>query len=130
MVRSVLSVLAGYATTALLVVGAHAGLASLLPSWFPLPGTGPIPAKAYILDLALGSLTALAGGYVTGWLSKRRPVRHGFALAALLLVLGGANSVLLRGSQPLLYLLALPLAGAAFATVGGWLRSETDSRAE
>jgi peptidoglycan/LPS O-acetylase OafA/YrhL len=44
-------------------------------------------------SIIFGAMSALLGGYLAAWLAKRRPLAHGFAVAAVL-ALGAAISLL------------------------------------
>lgn len=113
MIRTLLGVLAGFAALSVLVLLAHAGLGLLVPAWFPRDGA--VPTKAYVLDLAIAGLAALAGGAVAARIAKRAPV----ALAAVIVALGALPS-----GGPAWFRVALPVTGALFVLAGGWLRSE------
>ena len=115
MLRSVLSVIVGYAVFA--------------ASGFVLfQTTGQDPHAEASLPFMLGFTVygvafALFGGYLSGWLAGRRPFVHGAAVAAIL-ALGATISLIMTLGKGVIWtqVIALTLMGPA-AVIGGWLRS-------
>jgi putative membrane protein (TIGR04086 family) len=69
-------------------------------------------------------MSALLGGYVAAWLAKRRPLAHGFAVAAVL-ALGAAISLLSTlGKGAIWSQVAALVIMAPCAAIGGWLRAK------
>jgi hypothetical protein len=114
MARSVLAVIVGYLTFAL------SAFAFFQISGQPPHQAAPIPFM--LGSIAFGMVFAFLGGYVAGWLARRRPLAHGAAVAAVV-ALGATVSLLStlgRGavwSQVAAFALMAPC-----AVLGGWLR--------
>jgi putative membrane protein (TIGR04086 family) len=69
-------------------------------------------------------MSALLGGYVAAWLAKRRPLAHGFAVAAVL-ALGAAISLLSTlGKGAIWSQVAALVIMVPCAAIGGWLRAK------
>jgi hypothetical protein len=101
--RAFLALLAGFATTALLVMAMTTLLARLTPSW-----TVGAPRRGYIfVTLGYSYLAAAAGGYVTAWIAAASPLEHALVLGIVVLVLSAAAAMLSKGQYPTLYQLAL-----------------------
>jgi hypothetical protein len=121
--RSILSVVAGYAT---LVVGVGVFLALLLflaPGAFP-PEPGPYTGPAWVLvvELVFSGLVAVGGGYVCGLVAGRAELGHALALAGIAVALGIVSAFVEAGLKPLWSSLAIPLVGAVGVLVGAKLR--------
>ena len=124
MIRSILSVIVGYLTMAVLVAISTAVVARLM-----LPGVRvgqPLqPTGAHmIINLSYSSLFAAAGGFVCSLIAGRYPLAHALALACLVAVLGlvfflQSSSA---GPQPLWYSLTLLLLCPAGVILGGYVR--------
>jgi hypothetical protein len=120
--RNVLAVVLGYAVLAALTM---AGVAfSTYAFRIPLITTQPVTLPlAYLLTtLVLGTLAAVAGGYLAARIARRRPPVAAYGLAALVLVLGTAYA--LTGAdpvQPAWHLWSLPLTGVAGVVAGAQL---------
>ena len=123
MLRSVGSVVAGYAVMVVLVMlGTFALAAALIPggmgamrermkSGQPMPA----PSATYLAsNLALSLAAAVVGGWVTLRLAQRAPAGHLGALCVVLVVMG-VVSARMPGSelQPGWYRFAIPLVGIA-----------------
>ena len=122
MVRSILAVVAGYFTLAVLT-----SLTTYLVAYgFGLavaePGAQP-PLVYVVVNLVYSTVYAGVGGYVAARVATHRPVRHALALAALLVVLGLVYTAVAINIQPLWYLLGLPLLGAPAAVLGGYVHA-------
>jgi hypothetical protein len=81
-----------------------------------------------LASIAFGMVFALLGGYVAAWLARRRPLAHGFAVAAVL-ALGAAISLVSTFSTGSTWsqIAALTLM-APCAAIGGWLRAKSALR--
>lgn len=126
MLRSVLSVMAGYVAIVLstVIVVMLAALAMGLPLD---PNQATPPPRSYILvNLVLGTLCAALGGHVTARIASRAPLGHVLVLAAIVLAAGFAYA--LSGTSPAhprWYLLTLPITGAIGVVLGGMLAGGT-----
>src|SRR5882672_10674865 len=81
--RSIVSVMVGY----LIFAGAAFAL-------FQISGQPPHQAAPVMFmfgSIVFGGAFALLGGYMAGWLAKRRPLAHGISVAAVL-ALGAGSS--------------------------------------
>jgi hypothetical protein len=113
MLRSVVAILAGFITTAMLAIGTDALLHSLSPGSFRTEGE----AHGWILWAALAYTVVfgIAGAYVTARLAPRRPVQHALILGSIALVLSIFGAIKLWATTPAWYhvltmLLILPAA--------------------
>jgi hypothetical protein len=121
MLRSLLSVIAGYAAIALLI-----SLLTLVAVGVMLGGDYSVVTPAYlIVNFSYGAVCALAGGYLTAWLARRKAMPHAAALAGLMLVMGviGLFTPMEGQAQPLWYALGITAVGVIFALAGGYLRA-------
>jgi hypothetical protein len=123
MVRSILAVIAGYAT---LVLGVGVFLAFLLflfPGAFPAePGPYTGPVWILVLELAFSGVVAVGGGYVCGLVAGRAELKHALVLVGLMIVLGLASAAFEAGLKPLWSSLAMPVVGALGVLLGAKLR--------
>ena len=112
MIRSILSVIAGYATMVVLVM-----LATVLAVKTMLPATDLQsamklkPTPSYLaVNLAYSGLFAVLGGFVTAAVAGRAPLPHALALAVMMIVLGIVSLLQsTSGQQPRWYGLTLLL---------------------
>jgi hypothetical protein len=122
-VRSILAVIAGYAT---LVLGVGVFLALLLflfPGAFPAePGPYTGPAWILALELVFSGLVAVGGGYVCGLVAGRAELGHALVLVCVMAALGLASAFVEAGLKPLWSTIALPILGAVGVIVGAKLR--------
>lgn len=129
MLRSVLSVVMGYVAIVLstVIVVMLAARVMGLPL-DPSQATTP-PPQSYILgNLVLGTLCAALGGYVTGHIAFRAPMRHAFVLTAIVLVAGLVYALTDSSpAHPRWYLAMLPITGAIGVVLGGMLAAGTAS---
>lgn len=125
MFRSILSVFLGY--VALAVTTMLSGILLCLAFKLPLNPEAPTfkPPTAYILiNLVCGLLAAMLGGFVAARLAPAAPRKHAAVLGAMVLVFGILYAVSGRnGPQPMWYLTALPVVGAAGVMLGGLWRA-------
>jgi hypothetical protein len=114
MLRSIFAVIVGY------VIFAASGFALFQLSGRPPHGEATLPFK--IGAVAYGIAFALAAGYVGAFLSGRRPLVHGAAVAAIL-ALGATASLIATVGRGAIWSQACALAFMAPAAIaGGWLR--------
>jgi hypothetical protein len=118
--RAFLSLLAGFATTVLIVIVVTALLQRLAPEWV---GTDRRPRAGYaFVNLGYSFLAAAAGGYVTAWAAGASALRNILALAVVVLVLGAIGALQSRGRQPAWYQLMLLVIGPFGVVAGGLVR--------
>jgi hypothetical protein len=118
MIRSILAVLAGLVTTMVLVM-----LSTVATAMVVLGGIDRQPTTAYlVVNLLCGALSALAGGYVTGWIAQQKVVQHAAGLSAVLLLLGLPGLFAPVAGQPVWYPAVILVIGVVFALLGGYLR--------
>ena len=115
-----LALVAGFATTALLIAIATVLLQRLTPGWVGGPGR-PNPGYVFV-NLGYSFLAAVAGGYVTAWIGQRNPLIHALALAIAVLLLAALSALQQRGQQPVWYLLALVAITPIGVLAGGFIR--------
>ena len=119
LLRSIGSVLAGYvifavSSFAIFRIAARAPHAAA-PAWF------------MVLSTVLGIVFALIGGYVAGWLARRRSFAHGAAVGVLI-ALGAAMSLWMTlGHGAVWTQVAALVCMAPAAAVGGRMRARAAS---
>lgn len=122
--RSILAVLAGYAT---LVLGVGVFLAFLLflfPGAFPSePGPYAGPTWILVVELAFSGLVAVGGGYVCGLVAGRAELRHALVLVGVMIALGLVSASFEAGLKPLWSSLAMPFVGGLGVLLGARLRT-------
>lgn len=155
MLRTVIGILAGYATLAMALVGAFTLLwLGLGQERAFLPGTTRVTGTWLAFSLPLNLLAAVAGGWVAAWVDRRRPHVAVLGLIGVLVILGGwaalTQGVGVQGDapprpphpgnlgplaaatlaiQPLWVAWILPILGAMGAWFGGSLRMLQAARA-
>lgn len=118
--KTFLSLLAGFATMALLIALIGSILGRAIPAWTGLPAR---PGPAYVFaTLAYSFLSAAAGGYVTAWMGSQNPLCTVLTLAIAVLALGALSALQARGRQPAWYQIALLAIAALGVMAGGLLR--------
>lgn len=124
MIRSGLSILAGFAAMTVCVIGfTLAAMAVLYPGQ---PIDAPIdPSTGWIaVNLAYSLAAAVAGGWVTAKIATRSPLGHAAALALIVLamaVVGRFTGGSATGAQPGWYAVAVSAVGVAGVLLGGWM---------
>jgi hypothetical protein len=79
------------------------------------------PTSGYLLyNVAANLIAAFFGGLVTGLVAVTQRVRHGIALATLLLVMAALSYLHYRGQQPLWYQLLLIAVPPCFVVLGAF----------
>jgi hypothetical protein len=118
--RGFLALLAGFATSGLLVAIAAAFLKRLTPAW---TGPSPRPSAGYVfVNLGCAFLAAAAGGYVTALMAQNNPLFYVLALAITVLLLGALSAMQQRGRLPIWYLLVLVAFTPLGSLAGGIIR--------
>jgi hypothetical protein len=120
MLHAFLTLLAGYATMAVVVIAVTALLTRLAPDWVGAEGK-PRPAYAFV-NLGYSFLAAAAGGYVTAWLSAANPLIHVLVLGIVVLAMGGLSALQAKGKQPVWYALTLLAVAPLGVLAGGLVR--------
>ena len=124
MLRSVLSVLAGFAAMAVLIM-----VATIVASRLMLGTRGreemmkAKPTRAFItVNLVYSAAFAIFGGFLTACIATHAPLKHALVLAGLMFFMGIFSFFQTAGSnQPKWYGLTLVVLGPACAVLGGWL---------
>jgi hypothetical protein len=120
MLHAFLTLLAGYATMAVVVIVVTALLTRLAPDW---AGTTGKPQPAYMfVNLGYSFLAAAAGGYVTAWLSAANPLIHVLVLGIVVLAMGALSVLQAKGKQPVWYALTLLAIAPLGVLAGGLVR--------
>ena len=128
MLRSVLSVIAGFAAIMLLVMPATILSARIMlgtRSRADMMTMTPTPAYMTV-NLAFSALFAIVAGYLTAWIAGRSPMAHAAALAAVMFVMGIVSfrqNLKMKTSQGRSYSGTLVVLGPVCALIGGWLRA-------
>lgn len=120
-VRSVLSVLAGWATVGALVVATDGLLMALFPDRY-VAGRLP-PDSLAALSLATSTLWSTAGGWVTARLAPFKPWHHILGLILWGELLGFVSAALTWGQVQLWYQVGLLILWTPAVCLGGWLRA-------
>jgi hypothetical protein len=124
MLRSIIAIVGGYLSIAILTMLTFAVLFNFFPGVFS-DGFPPLPWV--LLILALGFVYAVVGGYITAYLATRDRFGHVLALAGMMAVLGISSAIFSSAAQPLWYQLALIVLGLAGVLLGGrWRATSTD----
>ena len=119
--RSVLAILGGYLSMAIVIVLLTALLKIVLPDWFPRDGA---PTASYLaFNIAYSLAAALAGGYVTAWIAARMPMLHSICLAGFVLFMSIASAIAYGNRQPRFYQVILTVLMPAAVVCGGWMRA-------
>jgi hypothetical protein len=117
--HSFLAILAGFVT----IVGLMGIATALLKRFAPELTRDDAPPDHFIMavNVGIGMVCALIGGYVTARYAQKNPLVHALVLAIVILLLSAVSAVQMKGKQPIYYLLiltAIPplavLAGAVF----------------
>lgn len=120
-VRSVLAVVAGYASMAAVVIALSVILKKAAPKWV---GSAGSPNAMYVVTNLIYSLAAaVLGGYIAAAIGSRAPLAHACALAGIVFLLAIVSMVQMGDKQPRWYQVALIIVGTAGTIVGGLLRA-------
>ena len=127
MLRSILAVLGGFATMAVIVMATTAlAAAALIPGGMQTmmtPGR-PLPARYLTANLVGSALAAFIGGFVTVRLAPDKPFVHGIALALLMCVMGVLSARQAGDRQPRWYQVVLCTVMPAVALVGAYISGQ------
>ena len=130
MVKSILSVIAGFLTMAIVVMlGTFAAAAALLPgglaSMRNSQGPPPTPTGTYLVaNLVVSFIAALLGGWVAARLAPGSPRAHVIALAVVVVLMSFATAMTQKNavsSQPGWYPASIAVIGVAGVLLGGLL---------
>lgn len=121
MLQSLLAVVAGFLTMAVLVgVATAAAVRTMLQP--AAPGALPNVTPAYLtVNLAYSALAAIAGGFVTGRLGAEAPLIHAAVLAGLAFVMSVLSARQYAGTQPRWYQNVLMVGSPLLILAGGGL---------
>jgi hypothetical protein len=128
MLRSILSVVAGFAVIMLLIMPATILSARIMlgtRSREDMMTMTPTPAYMSV-NFAFSALFAVVGGYVAAWIAGRLPIQHAAGLAALMFLMGIVSfrqNLKMKTSQGRVYSGTLVVLGPICALIGGWLRA-------
>ena len=128
MLRSILSVLAGFAAIAALIMPATIISARLMlgtRSREDMMKMKPTPAFTAV-NLAFSAVFGVLGGFLTAWIAGHAPLKHALALAGLMFVMGifsFLQNLKMKTSEGRGYGAMLIILGPACALLGGWLQS-------
>jgi hypothetical protein len=121
MVRSVLAVIAGYATMVIFTLCLFAVIQFVWPDAFPTPEAFPSTMIAVII-IVFGLLSAVVGGFICAVIARTEPLKHGIALSALVLVMSIISALTSPIEQPIWYTAGLTVAGCIGALFGAKMR--------
>ena len=123
MVRSVLSVVAGYIVSVAVIIASFGVIGYLFPEWFLALGfTEPPGMTILIVSLAFSIVAAVPAEYVTALLAKRKEMKHAIALAVIMLLLGIVSWSFEGGIKPVWWYLGLFSLGPGGVLVGARLK--------
>ena len=127
MLRSILAVLGGFASMAVIVMVTTAiAAAALLPGGMQAmmtPGA-PLPRRYLTVNLLCSALAAFVGGFITVRLAPEKPFYHGIALALLMGVMGVISARQAGAKQPRWYQVVLCTVMPAVALVGAYISGQ------
>ena len=119
-VHSFLSIMAGFIT----VVGLMGIATALLKRFAPNLTRDDAPPDHFVMavNVGIGLVCSLAGGYVTARYAQGNPLIHALMLALAVLLLSAFSAVQMKGKQPVYYLLVLTVIPPLAVLCGGILR--------
>jgi hypothetical protein len=117
--HSFLAILAGFVIIVGLTGIATLFLRQMMPSLARI-GTKP-DAFAMIVNIGLGLIFSMLGGYVTARYSRGNPIAHAFMLAIVVLLLGAISAVQMKSKQPVYYLILSAVIPPLSVLAGGLL---------
>lgn len=124
MIRSVLAVLGGFVTMAIIVMVSTAVAAqALIPGGVRAMATpGVSPPRAYLVaNLGASALAAFIGGVVTARIATAVPFTHGLYLAGLMCIMGAVSARMEGDRQPRWYQVVMCTVMPAIAVAGAWV---------
>jgi hypothetical protein len=118
--HSFLAILAGFIT----IVGLMGIATALLKRFAPNLTRDDAPPDHFIMavNVSIGLVCSLLGGYVTARYSQGNPVVHDLMLALAVLLLSAMSALQLKNKQPVYYLLILTIIPPLAVLCGGILR--------
>lgn len=120
MIRSIVSIVAGFIFIGSLSFGADALLRSVMPGVFS--ATGRVESVPVLLLIILYVFVfAVAGCYLTARLAPRNPLKHALILGVLGLIFNVAGTIAMWNSAPAWYHLIALLLVMPAAWLGGTL---------
>jgi hypothetical protein len=115
-----LALLAGFVSMAILIAAATAALAKFVPEWTGTPGQ---PRAGFLfVNLGYSLAAAMAGGYITAWVSMENPLILVLALALTVLLLTALSALQQRGQHPIWFQLLMSAITPAGVVLGGLAR--------
>lgn len=127
MLRSIFSVLAGWASVGILVVLTDLALGKLFPGEY-VAGRMP-PDRLAVLSLGTATLYSVLGGWITVKLAARQPWRHAVYLILWGELMGALSVVMTWGQIQSWYQIGLLVAWPAAIAAGCWLAAIPPPRA-
>jgi hypothetical protein len=118
--RSFLAILAGF----IAIVGLMGIATALLKRFAPDLTRDDAPRDPFILavNVGIGLVCGLLGGYVTARYAQGNPLVHAFMLALVVLLLGAISALQMKGKQPVYYLMVQTIIPPLAVLSGGLLR--------
>lgn len=118
--HSFLAILAGFVT----IVGLMGIATALLKRFAPRLTRDDAPPDPFIMavNVGIGLLCSLLGGYVTARYSQGNPLVHALMLALAVLLLSALSALQMKGRQPVYYLMVLTIIPPLAVLCGGLLR--------
>lgn len=119
-VHSFLAILAGFVT----IVGLMGIATVLLKRIAPALTRDDAPPDPFImaLNVGIGLVCSLLGGYVTARYALGNPLVHVLMLALAVLILSALSALQMKGKQPVYYLMVLTIIPPLAVLCGGLLR--------
>ncbi len=118
--KTFLSLAAGFAVAVLLGLALTALAARLVPSWADTAGKKQL--GYFCAHLSFSCLSAAAGGYMTAWIAVSNPLIQVLALALVVLLLSAMSVLQARGKYPIWFLLAQVAIAPLGVLAGGLVR--------
>lgn len=129
MFRSLMAVLAGYVTVAILTMAATlVATRAIIAVEDPGPNTPDRTVLLLGITLSASVLAAIAGGFIAGSIASQAQSRHALALAGTLLFLGMLSASQPHPGYPIWYGWLLAPVVASGALIGGAISATRVSR--
>lgn len=120
-VRSIIAIVAGYASMAAVVIALTVLVKRKAPEWM---GTVGKPNATYLYtNLVYSFGAAMIGGFVAALIAPRAPLAHACALAGIVFVLAVVSAVQMANKQPRGYQIALAVIGPLGTIFGGLVQA-------
>jgi hypothetical protein len=118
--HSFVAILAGF----IAIVGCTGIATALLKHFAPDLTREAAPPDQFIMavNVGLGLVFSLLGGYITARLAQNNPLVHALMLALAVLLLSALSAVQMKNNQPVYYLLILTAIPPLAVLAGGLLR--------